>query len=131
MNNKGFTLVELLAVLIILTVIMGVAIPSISSSLERTKAKQKKAKEDMLLSYAEEYVTDHKNAVYNSQFNPCHITLDMLSDYLPEGGMKDADNNDIKGYIKFTRPDPKNNPPLTLKYEFIRDGIANNTQLCG
>ncbi len=103
MNNKGFTLVELLAVLIILTVIMGVAIPSISSSLERTKVKQNKAKEEMLLSYAEEYVTDHKNAVY-SKSNPCYITIEMLSDYLPEGGMKDADNEDIRGYILFTKP---------------------------
>lgn len=128
MNNKGFTLVELLAVLIILTVIMGVAIPSISSSLERTKAKQNKAKEEMLLSYAEEYVTDHKNVVY-SKSNPCYITIEMLSDYLPEGGMKDADNEDINGYIEFTRPDPKNNPPLKLSYKFI-DGSVDNTKLC-
>ncbi len=108
MNNKGFTLVELLAVLIILTAIMGVAIPSISSSLERTKAKQNKAKEDMLLSYAEEYITDHKNAVYNTlntnRINKCYITTDLLSDYLPDGEIKNADGNDFNGYVLFTKP---------------------------
>lgn len=119
MNNKGFTLVELLAVLIILTAIMGVAIPSISSSLERTKAKQDKAKEDMLLSYAEEYVTDHKNAVY-SKSNPCHITLAMLSDYLPDGEIKNADGNDFNGYVLFTKPNT---------YEF-KSGIPTGTP-CG
>ena len=108
MNNKGFTLVELLAVLIILTAIMGVAIPSISSSLERTKAKQNKAKEDMLLSYAEEYITDHKNAVYNTlntkHIDKCYITTDLLSDYLPDGEIKNADGNDFNGYVLFTKP---------------------------
>ena len=41
MNNKGFTLIELLAVLVILVVIMSIAIPSITSSVERSKAKQR------------------------------------------------------------------------------------------
>ena len=40
MNRKGFTLVELLAVLVLLSVIMFVAIPSISSSMERAKKKK-------------------------------------------------------------------------------------------
>lgn len=42
LNNKGFTLIELLAVLVILIAIMSIAIPSISSSLDRTKEKQMK-----------------------------------------------------------------------------------------
>ena len=37
LNNKGFTLIELLAVLVILVVIMSIAIPSITSSVERNK----------------------------------------------------------------------------------------------
>ena len=114
MNNKGFTLVELLAVLIILTVIMGVAIPSISSSLERTKDKQNKAKEEMLLSYAEEYVTDHKNAVYDTlkNINSCKISIKKLDDYLPEGGIVDADENEMDGYVLFTKPN---------KYKYCKD----------
>ena len=66
MNNKGFTLIELLAVLVILTAIMGIALPSITSSMERTKKAQDDKKKKMLESYAEIYVTDHKNAVYKS-----------------------------------------------------------------
>ena len=41
MNRKGFTLIELLAVLVILVVIMAIAIPSVTSSIERSKDKEK------------------------------------------------------------------------------------------
>ena len=37
LNKRGFTLIELLAVLVILVVIMAIAIPSITSSIERSK----------------------------------------------------------------------------------------------
>ena len=40
MKNKGFTLVELLGVIVILSVIMLIAIPNISSTLERSKRDQ-------------------------------------------------------------------------------------------
>ena len=40
MNRKGFTLIELLAVLVILVVIMAIAIPSVTSSIERSKQKE-------------------------------------------------------------------------------------------
>ena len=40
MNRKGFTLIELLAVLVILVVIMAIAIPSVTSSIERSKDKE-------------------------------------------------------------------------------------------
>ena len=66
LNNKGFTLIELLAALVILVAIMGIAIPSISSSLERTKNKQNDARYKIIESAAEQYVTEHKNSVYNN-----------------------------------------------------------------
>jgi prepilin-type N-terminal cleavage/methylation domain-containing protein len=111
-NNKGFTLVELLAVLVILTAIMGIAIPSISSSLERSKNKQNKAREKVLESAAELYITDHKNAVYTNlgSANSCYIVLSNLEEYLSADALKDADDNEISGYILFTKPNT---------YEFI------------
>ena len=102
MNNKGFTLVELLAVLVILTAIMTIALPSISSSMSRTKKKQDEKKIELLKSYAELYVTDHKNRAFNN--SPCVITFDMLDQYLPENATKDSNNKEINGYILFTKP---------------------------
>lgn len=106
-NNKGFTLIELLAALVILTAIMSIAIPSISSSLERTKGKQDEAKQKILESSAELYVTDHKNAIYqnlqNNRKTSCYITLDLL-DTLEEN-KQDSDGNDLVGVVVFSRND--------------------------
>lgn len=61
LNKKGFTLVELLVVIVILAVIMSIAIPSVTSSIERSKDKQKKAKIELIISAAELYADSHKN----------------------------------------------------------------------
>lgn len=63
LNKKGFTLVELLVVLVILVVIMSVAIPSVTSSIERSKQKQKDSKIELMESAAEIYVDKHKNSI--------------------------------------------------------------------
>lgn len=43
MNRKGFTLVELLAVLVILSLVIGIAIPVSMKVINNTKAKSEKA----------------------------------------------------------------------------------------
>ena len=106
LNNKGFTLVELLAVLVILVAIMGIAIPSISSSLERTKEKQNNARLEIIKSAAEMYVTDHKNAVYEELegYNTCYFSISShLSEYLSEDEKKNADGEVFDGYIIFDK----------------------------
>ncbi len=56
MNKKGFTLIELLAVLVILAVIMTIAIPSVTSSIERSRNKEKNMKIKLIESEAELYI---------------------------------------------------------------------------
>ncbi len=73
LNKKGFTLIELLAVLVILITITLIAIPSITSSLERNKEKQYKAKVELIISYAELYASDKKINI-----NTLCITTDTL-----------------------------------------------------
>lgn len=106
-NNKGFTLVELLAVLVILAAIMGIAIPSITSSMERTKEKQNDEKKAMLESFAELYVADHKNTIYNNlgTNTNCYISLLTLKEggYLTNDADKDADGNQLNGAIVFAK----------------------------
>ena len=94
LNNKGFTLVELLAVLVILVAIMSIAIPSISSSLERSKGKQEESKHKILESAAELYVTDHRNSITKSS---CVITLETLlnENYIDEDAATDSDGTDL------------------------------------
>ena len=106
-NNKGFTLVELLAVLVILAAIMGIAIPSITSSMERTKEKQNEEKKAMIESFAELYVADHKNAIYNKlgTNTECYISIVTLKNegYLTDDADKDVDGNTMNGVIIFNK----------------------------
>lgn len=74
-NNKGFTLVELLAVIVILVAIISIAIPSITSSVDRTKDKEFKAKTELIVAAAEVYVSNHRNAITKTE---CYITIDQL-----------------------------------------------------
>lgn len=102
LNNKGFTLIELLAVLVILIAIMSIAIPSISSSLDRTKEKQDSAREKIIESAAELYVTDHKNNIPTN--GDCYISVQTLVDehYLSSDELKDSDGKEMGGAVKYT-----------------------------
>ena len=108
LNNKGFTLVEVLAVLVILVVIMSIAIPNISSSLERSKSKQDDARKKILISAAELYVADNKNTVYNNLDGDgeYRISLDKLVEngYVTEDQVKDSSGDDFKEDIIFIKP---------------------------
>lgn len=110
LNNNGFTLVELLAVIVILITIMSIAIPTISSSLERSKEKQNKEKIKTIEAAAELYVTDNKNEIFNTltsltsgdeEGKECKINLDQLVDYLDEEDLKDADGEELSGVILY------------------------------
>ena len=62
-HRKGFTLVELLVVLVLIAIIMTIAIPSVTSSIERSKEKQKNSKIELIESAAELYIDRHKNSL--------------------------------------------------------------------
>ena len=126
LNNKGFTLVELLAVLVILVAIMSIAIPSISSSLERTKDKQNKARYTIIESALEQYITDNKNAVYDTLnqngVDTCRMQVHQLKEYLSKDDMKNADDESLENsFVTFTRPNT---------YKFHENGEGGTTTNC-
>lgn len=59
-NKKGFTLVELLAVIVILAVIMLIAVPVISNLIQKNKEKAYEAKMELILKQAKLYAKDNK-----------------------------------------------------------------------
>ncbi len=98
LNNKGFTLIELLAVLAIMVTIMAIAIPSITSSVERNRSKQDKAKQKVIISAAEVYLNDHVNDI---NLTNCYITISDLktNGYLTDEEIKDSDGHAMTGII--------------------------------
>lgn len=91
LNKKGFTLVELLAVIVILLAISVIAVSSISAAIERNKAKQNNAKIEIILSHAKLYYDENKNTESDGK-----ISLGDLD--LSDSELEDA-NGDIFGGI--------------------------------
>lgn len=69
MNNRAFTLVETLAVIILLGVIMSIAIPSINNAMDSANKRRIKEDAEMFIILAKEYVETHKD------FNGGKITI--------------------------------------------------------
>ena len=112
MNNKGFTLVELLAVLVILITILTIAIPSITSSVEINKEYMLNKKIDIIETSMEVYVDLNKNKIKYTKFKEgnCSINIKKLTDsgILKDSDMLDSDGNEIKGYIYYDVVNKKN-----------------------
>ena len=133
MNNKGFTLVELLAVLVILITILTIAIPSITSSIDRNKEKILNKKIDIIEAAAETYVNLYKNNInnYNGfETGSCCIDIDAIKDrgILSNDDLKDVNDNDMHGLVCLNG----------TKYEYCEDDdndgkCDNNTSIeaCG
>ena len=78
LNNKGFTLVEVLAVVIILSILAAIMIPSVNNLIEKNKENTYKDLKKNIISAAKVYVSDNR---YN-------ITLDY-GDELCETGVSE------------------------------------------
>lgn len=108
MNKKGFTLVELLAVLVLISLLMGLAIPGINRISNNMKKKSYNQKIKLIESAAELWGQDNKTRLQadtkcSSEISKCKkITIAVLinENYL------DSDNNSGK-YIN-----PKNDEDM-------------------
>ena len=102
MNKKGFTLVELLAVVVILLAISVIAVSSISAAIERQKEKQEQATVDYLKTYAELYFDDYKNTAIQSSTNKaCVVVTDLKTKYtLDDSSLKDKNDNTYSGCVQ-------------------------------
>ena len=95
-NNKGVTLIELLAVVVILLAISVIAVSSISSAIERNKAKQNATKMEVIISHARLYYEDHRNTLEPSG------CIQIIALDLNDSERLDADGEPFDGYIKYT-----------------------------
>ena len=96
LNKKGFTLMELLAVIVILAIIFTVALPSISSSVERSKNKQLNAKIEVIEAAGEVYISDNN-------VNDVSIVTLFCDGILTKDELKDPFNekNSLCGYVSY------------------------------
>ena len=105
-SNKGFTLVELLAVLVILIAILSVAVPSVISTVERNKQKDLEQKKKIIISAAETFNALSEKYYYN-KWNffegKCGYDVYLLIDcnVLSDSEAKDNNGNYIEGCVMY------------------------------
>ena len=91
MKKKGFTLVELLAVIVILSIILLIAVPAVKKTVDSAKKKSAENDAVMIKNIAEKYYTSSLSE--NEEITGVDLTTDVLS----YSGEKPS-----KGYLHFT-----------------------------
>ena len=95
MKKNAFTLVELLAVIAILTIIMVISVPQLITSIKNKKTDALEKTKDLLTSAARNYVIDYELKV------PTSISIETLckNDYLECPIKNPIDNSNLNGYV--------------------------------
>lgn len=98
-KQKGFTLTELLGVVVILLTIVLVAVPTIGSTMEKNKNRILEQKKKMIISAAEVYASNNKKTInYDGFLNgSCYISVLEIknAELLTESELTDANNKEI------------------------------------
>ena len=91
LNKKGFTLVEILAAIVILGILMGLAIVSVSSILSNSKEGFYDNLEDQLILAAKSYYGDHRTLLPQNIGQERQVTVETLikNNYLKRGSVVD------------------------------------------
>ena len=120
MNNKGFTLVELLATLTILGIIMGIAIPAVYTHVGKSRQQAidtlvKTTYEAAQTKFSKE-ASDNNLATYQSEYTLNKLYEDGFMD-------KPIDPTDEKsmceGNVKITSPNNTENATSLEDYEYL------------
>ena len=99
MNNKGFSMVEILAVVVILGVISTIGIVSVSRMIENSRRHYYHAQEEQLILAAQSYSNDNKNILPKTIGGTSTVYLQELIDkkYIKE---TIVDQNKVPCYTK-------------------------------
>lgn len=99
-NNKGFTLIELLGVMVILATVVAIAIPTISTTLNKQKEKDIEHNKEQVVSKVELYYDkikkDLNSAGTTFSKGNCRVTIKWLKNnhYITEEQAKGLTETD-------------------------------------
>ena len=110
MNKKGFTLAELLGVIVILGLIALVAFPAILDTIKKNKNNINNATYQIIYSGADLYITNHKsefelyeNATY------CIQMQELVNEENIPSDIKNPDTNEKFDLNRYIKVEVKNN----------------------
>lgn len=91
--NKGFTLIELIAVIIILALIMLIVVPSINDDITNSKINLNREQIKQIENAARQWGLEHLIVDNNNEPSPHYVTIDQLKQ---SGYLNDEEVFDIK-----------------------------------
>ncbi len=114
-NKKGFTLVELLAVLAILVTILLVAIPSVTSSLSRTEENELESKKQIIISAIELNLSESDCFFTPLKNSQCYLSISSLlkDNWITEDEIRSSSGTILNGNIYYDNK--------TFKYKYSED----------
>lgn len=114
-NKKGFTLVELLAVLAILVTILLVVIPSVTSSLSRTEENELESKKQIIISAIELNLSESDCFFTPLKNSQCYLSISSLlkDNWITEDEIRSSSGTILNGNIYYDN--------TTFKYKYIND----------
>lgn len=100
MNKKGFTLVELLGVLLVISLITILVLPNIINWLSNSSDKYLELNEELIIEGARIYVEDHPNIFVKNEESVRYITMQEMIDYgsLDEKNVKNIAKQSYENY---------------------------------
>lgn len=112
MNKKGFTLVEIMAVLIVMGVLLAVTVPSVFNSIDRKKNKEHDDIVKEIEEAAELYITQNEDVKnFFDSTNNINISYDILvSEELINGNQLDPKTKEKwnrNSYVNVVKDDKK------------------------
>lgn len=109
MNKKAFTLIELLAVIIVLGLILAIAIPSVFKAISQSKLDVYKTKEHQLKKAGEDYVLYNNTTLPTTLGSSININLIDLVSGKFVNPIKDLDDDsNCTGYVNITKTNTEN-----------------------
>ncbi len=104
MKKKAFTLIELLAVIVILAIILGITIVSITGVLKGAKSNSFEATQKVLKIAAKTLIGKHSNQCAQETHNVYICTSDLIKDnYIKKITNIEGSNDECVGYVKAIR----------------------------
>ncbi|WP_226036528.1 competence type IV pilus major pilin ComGC [Aquibacillus saliphilus] len=98
-NAKGFTLVELLAVIVILGIIVAIAVPAIGNIIDNAETKADEAQVELILDAAR--LADANDDFGDNDTDSEMSVSELVSNgYLTENATSTSDNELPKGTVK-------------------------------